>query len=236
MSVNTPRHIAIIMDGNGRWAEQRQLSRSEGHRAGLEACRNIVKACAKQDIEVLSLFAFSSENWRRPDDEVNYLMGLFLLALGEYCDELEQHNVVLKFIGDRSQLAPELQQEIAKAEERTAKNTGLNLVIATNYGGQWDILQATKQLAEKVSQGDINLENITPELFQQHLSTGDLPAPDLFVRTSGETRISNFFLWQLSYTELYFSDVHWPDFSEEELEKAIASFQARDRRYGGIIK
>ncbi len=231
-----PRHIAIIMDGNGRWAQQRQLPRFSGHKAGVDSCHRIVKACAERGIEVLSIFAFSSENWKRPSSEVNDLMGLFLLALERYIEDLHQKNVKLRFIGDREQLNPSLQQGIQAAEALTQENTGLTLVIATNYGGRWDIIQAAKSMATAVQAGELCVEDINETLFEQHLITQDLPAPDLLIRTSGMTRISNFYLWQLSYTELYFTDVLWPDFTEQSLDEAIASYQQRDRRFGGFLE
>ncbi len=227
-----PQHVAIVMDGNGRWAKERGLERAAGHKAGVESCRRIVKACAKRKINVLSVFAFSSENWRRPIEEVNYLMSLFLLALSQDIESLHENNIKLRFIGDLSQLDQQLQQEIKKAEKLTQNNTGLIFVIATNYGGQWDILQASQKIAVKVAAKDLQSQDITVDCFKQHLVTHDLPDPDLLIRTSGCSRISNFYLWQLSYTELFFTDVYWPDFNEIILDEAIANFQKRERRFG----
>lgn len=227
-----PRHIAIIMDGNGRWAKKRFLPRLAGHKAGVDATRRIVEAVGKRGIEVLSLFTFSSENWQRPSEEVENILNLFLRALQSDAKSLDKSNVRLRIIGDLSAFSPKLQQHISEAESLTANNSGLTLVIAANYGGQWDILNATKKIALQVKTGQCDPEAITPELFQSHLSLQGLPYPDLFIRTSGEQRISNFFLWQLAYTELYFPDVFWPDFEESVLEDALRFFASRQRRFG----
>ena len=227
-----PHHVAIIMDGNGRWAKQRHLPRVAGHKAGLEAARHIVEACAKKKIEVLTLFVFSSENWRRPHEEVSYLMQLFITMLKRDAKKLHEQNVQLRVIGDLSRFDEKLQKQIIKTEKLTAKNTGLKLLLAANYGGQWDVTQAVQQVAKEVQKGTISATDISPDLIQQKLSFADLPDPDLFIRTSGEMRISNFMLWQLAYTELYFTEVFWPDFSVEELEKALQFFANRERRFG----
>ncbi len=227
-----PRHIAIIMDGNGRWAKQRFLPRTAGHRAGVSSVRKVVEFCASKGVEALTLFAFSSENWRRPAQEVSVLMGLFLTTLEKETDKLHQNNVRLRVIGDRSAFAPELQERIAAAEAMTAANRGLNLNLAANYGGRWDIVQATRRLAQQVEEGALRAGEITPELFESELELADLPEPDLFIRTGGEQRISNFLLWQLAYTELYFSSALWPDFDEQELEAAIRDYAGRQRRFG----
>ena len=229
-----PHHIAIIMDGNGRWAKQRHLPRVAGHKAGLEAARQIVEACAKKKIEVLTLFVFSSENWRRPQEEVSYLMHLFITMLQRDAKKLHEQNVQLRVIGDLGRFDQKLQKQIAKAEKLTAKNTGLKLLLAANYGGQWDVTEAMRQIAVEVEKGSITAKDISSDLIKQKLSFADLPDPDLFIRTSGEMRISNFLLWQLAYTELYFTDVFWPDFSVEELEKALSFFTNRERRFGYI--
>lgn len=233
MSSSTlPRHIAIIMDGNGRWAKKRLLPRVAGHKAGVDAVRKTIKACAEKRIEVLTLFAFSSENWRRPEQEVTYLMDLFLNALEREAKKLHEQNIQLRIIGDRSRFDEKLRHYMNSAEQLTAQNTGLKLVIAANYGGQWDISEAMRCLAVEIEQGKLTSQQITPELIQTKLSLADLPDPDLFIRTSGEQRISNFLIWQLSYSELYFTDIHWPDFDADELEKALSFYAARERRFG----
>lgn len=227
-----PRHIAIIMDGNGRWAERRHLPRVAGHKAGVDAVRESVKWCIEKKIEVLTLFAFSSENWRRPAQEVSYLMELFIVALENEAKKLHKQNVQLRIIGDRTRFAEKLQQQMIFAENLTAANTGLKLVIAANYGGQWDITEAVRRLAIEIEQGRISSHDISSALIQSKLSLADLPDPDLFIRTSGEQRISNFMIWQSAYAELYFTDVLWPDFKAQELEKALAFFISRERRFG----
>ncbi|MFW5451550.1 MAG: isoprenyl transferase [Methylophagaceae bacterium] len=227
-----PQHIAIIMDGNGRWAKQRHQPRFMGHRAGVKAVENIVKHCAQREIEVLSLFAFSSENWRRPIKEVNLLMELFALSLKQQVKRLHKNNIRLHIIGDIGKFSPSLQKQIAEAEKLTKNNTGLTINVAANYGGRWDITHAVKQLAEKVKLGDILPEDITEEMISAGLSTASLAEPDLYIRTGGEQRVSNFMLWQLAYTEYYFTDTLWPDFDTQELDKAISSFCQRERRFG----
>ena len=224
------------MDGNGRWAENRGLERIEGHRAGVDAVRDVIQCCLKKKIAVLSLFAFSSENWARPAMEVDFLMQLFLNALKREIQELHQQGVRVRFSGDRSRLSNALCTEMHEAEDLTANNHHLTLNFALNYGGKWDIVQAAKVLAGRVADGVISIETIDEKVFEQLLNTFDLPDPDLFIRTSGEQRISNFFLWQLAYTELYFSEVNWPDFSVSEFEKVLASYSRRQRRYGQIEK
>lgn len=231
-SEDLPRHIAIIMDGNGRWALKRYLPRIAGHKAGVEAVRGVVESCAKKDIEVLTLFAFSSENWRRPEKEVGLLMELFVTALGREVNKLHKNNVKLKVIGDRLGFNARLQKGIANAEDLTKDNTGLVVVIAANYGGRWDITHAVKKLGEQIEVGEINAADITPELLDSALSLTEYPEPDLFIRTGGEKRISNFLLWQLAYTELYFTDVLWPDFNDAALEDSLTSFAGRQRRFG----
>lgn len=229
---NIPRHIAIIMDGNGRWAKKRLLPRVAGHKAGVDAVRQVVKACVEKKIEVVTLFAFSSENWRRPEQEVNYLMELFISALEREAKKLHEQNIKLCFIGDRSRFDEKLRQYMLDAETLTLHNTGLVLVIAANYGGQWDISEAMRQLAIEVEQGRLTSQDITAKLIESKLTTAHLPLPDLFIRTSGEQRMSNFLLWQLAYSELYFTDVFWPDFDAEELNKALAFYANRERRFG----
>jgi len=227
-----PRHIAIIMDGNGRWAEKRLMPRIIGHRAGVKAVKKIVEFCVNEEIEVLSLFAFSSENWRRPKKEVEMLMDLFMGTLQAQVDKIDKNNIKLQIIGDRSAFSEKLQNKIRQAEEQTENNNGLNLIIAANYGGRWDILQAFQQIFEKISSGGLLAKDITEAIIHEHITTADIPEPDLFIRTGGEQRISNFLLWQLAYTEFYFTEKLWPDFNQVELADAISSFNNRQRRFG----
>ena len=231
-AASLPQHIAVIMDGNGRWAKKRFMPRLAGHRAGVESARRIVKSCARRGIKVLTLFAFSTENWRRPQQEVNHLMDLFLTGLEREVSELVKNNIQLRFIGDRHRFNEKLLKKINEVELETRQNTGMTLVIAADYGGKWDITQAAQKLAREALAGNIQAEDITEESITSRLSFADLPDPDLFIRTSGEMRISNFLLWQLAYAELYFTDIHWPDFDDEELEKALAQYTKRERRYG----
>ncbi len=224
-----PRHVAVIMDGNGRWAKKRFLPRVAGHVKGVELVREMVRACLEQGIQYLTLFAFSSENWRRPQDEVTLLMQLFVKALEQEVEKLDRNGVRLRVIGDLSRFEPRLQGLIRKAEEQTAGNTRLDLTIAANYGGRWDIMQAVnRMLAARPEQR----EGWQEADLDPYLSMNFAPEPDLFIRTGGEERISNFLLWQLAYTELYFTPTLWPDFDTEEFAKAIASFQQRERRFG----
>jgi undecaprenyl diphosphate synthase len=232
VSAKCPRHVAIIMDGNGRWASRRRLPRFAGHKAGVETVKDVVRACGEHGVEVLTLFAFSSENWRRPQEEVGLLMGLFMTALEQQVRKLHEHNIRLRIIGDRSAFSRTLQERIEAAETLTGGNTGLGLVIAANYGGRWDITQATRTIAERVQNGELSPDEISPELIQSLLSLAHLPEPDLFIRTGGEKRVSNFLLWQLAYTELYFTDTLWPDFDRQAFEGALASFATRQRRFG----
>ncbi len=227
-----PRHVAMIMDGNGRWAKKRFLPRIAGHRAGVETVRNAVQVCGQYGIEVLTLFAFSSENWRRPQSEVSLLMDLFLTALGRETRRLHENNVRLKIVGERGVFSEKLQGKILEAEQLTAANTGLTLVIAANYGGRWDVAQAARIVAQKVEMKEMQVSQITEETLAQNLSMYGLPEPDLFIRTGGEERISNFLLWQLAYTELYFTDTLWPDFNTSLFEEALVSFSKRQRRFG----
>ncbi len=224
-----PKHIAVIMDGNGRWARKRFLPRIAGHARGAEMVRDLVKCCSDIKVEYLTLFAFSSENWRRPAEEVSFLMGLFMSALKREVRNMNQNNVKLIVIGDRSRFNADLIAQIETAEQLTANNSGLVLTIAANYGGRWDMLQAVNkmQLAQPEHIGAYQEEHLTP-----HLSMSYAPEPDLFIRTGGESRISNFLLWQLAYSELYFTDTLWPDFNEEALNLAIRSYQKRERRFG----
>jgi undecaprenyl diphosphate synthase len=229
---NNPRHIAIIMDGNGRWAQKRFMPRAVGHQAGVKAVRKIVEYCANQHIEVLTLFAFSSENWRRPEAEVSLLMALFMATLQREINKLDRNNIRLRFIGDRSAFSGKLQEKMAEGEAQTQNNTALTVVVAANYGGHWDMCQAFSKLAEKMATGELPRQAITEELVNQHLATVGLPDPDLFIRTGGEQRVSNFMLWQLAYTEFYFTATLWPDFDQNSLADAIKSFKSRQRRFG----
>ncbi len=222
-----PRHIAIIMDGNGRWAKKRFLPRVAGHRRGVEAVREVVKSCASRGVQCLTLFAFSSENWRRPSEEVNFLMQLFLKALEQEVDKLHRNGIRFKVIGDLSPFDPAIVAHIRRGEELTAANPGLTLTVAANYGGRWDILQAANRC-----RSEFPGEEISEERLARHLSLNYAPEPDLFIRTGGEERVSNFLLWQLAYTELYFTPVLWPDFGAAALEEAIASYRSRERRFG----
>ena len=229
-----PNHVAIIMDGNGRWAQQRKQLRAVGHRAGLKAVRNIVTYAATLGIKVLTLYAFSSENWKRPANEVSALISLFIYALNREMKSLHKNNVRLNIIGDISQFNDDLQNMIINAEQLTKDNSGLVLNVAANYGGRWDILQSTKKMAKQVLDGKITLDDITEERFNSEISMHDFPEVDLVIRTGGEYRISNFLLWQIAYSELYFTDVLWPDFNQTLFDKAIDVFNTRERRFGGI--
>jgi undecaprenyl diphosphate synthase len=220
------------MDGNGRWAQKRFMPRAIGHKAGVKAVRKIVEYCASHEIEVLTLFAFSSENWRRPEAEVSLLMELFMVALQREIDKLHRNNICLRFIGDRTAFSEKLQQKMSEGETKTQGNTALTLVVAANYGGHWDMCQAFNNVVEKMNSGEINREAISEQLIEQYLSTAGLPDPDLFIRTGGEQRVSNFMLWQLAYTEMYFTPTLWPDFDQNILKDAIKSFKSRQRRFG----
>lgn len=227
-----PRHVAIIMDGNNRWAKAHKLKGVAGHKAGVDSVKAVVETCAREGVEVLTLFAFSSENWRRPKDEVSALMRLFLIALEREVRKLHRNNLRLRVIGDRSAFSPAIQDHMARAEELTRHNTGMTLVIAANYGGHWDITQATQTVARQVQAGELGPADITEDVIQQHLCIGDLPMPDLLIRTAGEQRISNFLLWHLAYTEFYFSQVYWPDFKAEQMREALLAYSGRKRRFG----
>ena len=227
-----PRHIAIIMDGNGRWAVARGLTRSAGHRAGLTPVRMCIEECARRGVDALTLFAFSSENWSRPAEEVGSLMGLFLEALDREIAELHAKGVRVRFVGERRNLSVRLQARIAAAEEHTAGNGALRLQVAVSYGGRWDIIQATQKLARECSSGALRPEDINEDRFAAQLALAGLPEADLLIRTGGEYRISNFLLWDLAYAELYFSPRLWPDFALADLEEALAFFASRERRFG----
>lgn len=227
-----PRHIAIIMDGNGRWAQKRFMPRAFGHQAGVKAVRKIVEHCVKREIQVLTLFAFSSENWRRPNEEVSLLMKLFVDTLQREINTLDRNGVRLRFIGDRSAFPEILRKIMAEGETQTAGNQALTLVIAANYGGHWDVCQAVQKVVDGIASGELPNQPIKPELIQRYLATAELPDPDLFIRTGGEQRVSNFLLWQLAYTEFYFTGTLWPDFDQDSLDDAITSFRQRQRRFG----
>jgi undecaprenyl diphosphate synthase len=229
---NVPRHVAIIMDGNNRWAKRRLLPGVAGHKAGVDAVRAVIEVCAEAGVEVLTLFAFSSENWQRPAEEVGALMELFLTALRREARKLNENGISLRIIGDRSRFHPELQAAMLEAERMTAGTGRFVLQVAANYGGQWDILQAAQRLAHEAQEGRLNPDEVTPAVFQRYLATGDMPPPDLCIRTGGERRISNFLLWQLAYAELYFSDLFWPDFKHDAMRTALADFAKRQRRFG----
>lgn len=227
-----PKHIAIVMDGNGRWAKQHGLPRIAGHKIGVDRVREIVKVCAKKGVKVLTLFAFSTENWERPIQEVGYLMRLFFSTIKKEVKELHKNNVQLLFIGDYARLSKNIREQIRQAQELTALNTGLKLVIALSYSGRWDITQAVQKLGPEIENGKLKASAITEANMKKHICLGDLPEPDLFIRTSGEQRISNFMLWQLAYAELYFTDVLWPDFHEPDLLAALTAYAKRVRRFG----
>ena len=235
MNKDIPQHVAIIMDGNGRWAKSRLLPRVLGHKSGAMATQLIVEAAIKAEVKILTLFAFSTENWQRPKEEIDELMELFLTQLEKQLESLNEQKIRLKFIGDLENLDPHLKKRFLDAMSYTEKNNRLELVLAVNYGGQWDIVQATKKIAQLISEKKIKEQDVTPEFFQQQLSTADIPCPDLMIRTSGELRISNFLLWQLAYTEFYFTDVLWPDFTEHDFNLALKEYAKRKRRYGKII-
>jgi undecaprenyl diphosphate synthase len=227
-----PRHVAVIMDGNGRWAHARGLPRHAGHRSGVKSVRETVEIAAKRGVSYLTLFAFSSENWRRPADEVSRLMGLFLEALQREVADLHRNNVRLRFIGARERLQSDLVDSIGAAERKTQDNDGLKLIVATAYGGRWDLVVASKSLAKKAISGELSVDEIDDDKLAAELSLAGIPDPDLLIRTGGERRISNFLLWNLAYAELWFCDCLWPDFGEQQFDEALAYFRSRQRRYG----
>lgn len=227
-----PKHIAIIMDGNGRWAESRGLPRHAGHKEGVRPVRLCVEECARRGVEALTLFAFSSENWQRPTIEVTSLMQLFLDAMAREVDDLHKNKVRVRFIGDRHALSVKLQSRMAATEELTADNPGLKLQVAVSYGGRWDILQAARRLAAAVASGALRQDDINEDVFAHELMLAGVPDPDLFIRTGGDHRISNFLLWNLAYTELHFTETLWPDFDKPHFENALRAFASRERRFG----
>jgi undecaprenyl diphosphate synthase len=227
-----PRHVAIIMDGNNRWAKRRGVSGPTGHRAGVEAVRGVLRACKRYGVEVLTLFAFSSENWGRPLPEVRALLALLSRYLRNEVRELHKDGIRIRFIGERLRFSQRQQNLMEQSEHLTRGNTGATVVIAVDYGGQWDIAQATRKLARQVQQGSLQPGDITPELIDRNISISDLPRPDLCIRTGGDARISNFMLWHFAYTELYFTDILWPDFNESEFARALTEYSLRERRFG----
>jgi undecaprenyl diphosphate synthase len=227
-----PYHVAIVMDGNGRWARQRGLPRTAGHRAGVKSVRAVVEESVHQGVGALTLFAFSSENWRRPRSEINLLLALFSTVLRSELKRLQDNGVLLRIVGDRSAFPPKLQRRIADAEEATAGNQRMVLQIAANYGGRWDIVQAARELARSVALGRLTPEQIDEQALAFRLAGSDIPDPDLFIRTGGEKRLSNFLLWQSAYAELYFSELMWPDFGREAYADALMDFARRQRRFG----
>lgn len=229
-----PNHIAIIMDGNGRWAKSKFMPRTYGHKVGVETIRKIVKECSRLGVKYLTLYAFSTENWKRPQEEVSALMGLLVTYLKNELDELHKNNVRIQTIGDTSKLPSVCVDELEKSIEKTKDNMGVTLSLALNYGSRDDIKKAVREISKDVSDGKISVEDIDDEMISKHLYTKNIIDPDLVIRTSGEQRLSNFLLWEIAYSEFYFTDIHWPDFDEENLQKAIYSYQKRDRRFGAV--
>lgn len=227
-----PRHVAIIMDGNNRWAKRRGLPGAAGHRAGVEAVRGVLRACREQGVEVLTLFAFSSENWGRPQPEVRALLALLSRYLRNEVRELHKDGIRLRFIGERGRFSERLRRLMQQSEQLTAVNSSATVVIAVDYGGQWDIAQAAQKLAQRVLAGSLQPHEITPELIDRNVSISDLPRPDLCIRTGGDARVSNFMLWHFAYSELYFTNILWPDFDEAEFANALADYSRRERRFG----
>jgi undecaprenyl diphosphate synthase len=233
MSSQQLRHVSIIMDGNGRWAKQYGLPRVAGHKVGLESMKSVIEAAVECNLEVLSLFAFSIDNWQRSSDEVNYILETLLFsAFKDELEKLHRNNIRLTFIGDRARLNAKQRAKLDEAEELTDKNSGLRLVIALSYSGRWDITNALTMISAKIVTGELKTQEITEQVIGKYLSCADLPAPDLLIRTSGEQRLSNFMLWQLAYTEFYFTTISWPDFRKEEFIKALESYKNRERRFG----
>lgn len=229
---NLPRHVAVVMDGNGRWAQKRFLPRAAGHKAGVNQARNLVRACGQKGIEALTLYTFSTENWLRPEKEVSFLMSLYVEAFRREAKELHDNQVQLKVIGSREGLPQKLIDAIDDLESLTAENKGLKVRVALNYGSQWEIVTACQQIAQQVQLGDLEIDQITENCFEQHLTTADCPPVDLFIRTSGAVRISNFLLWQIAYAELYFTSIHFPSFTPDEFDKALDWFASCTRRFG----
>jgi undecaprenyl diphosphate synthase len=233
-TLETPRHIAIIMDGNGRWAEKRGLNRAEGHKEGVGATRRVIEACIKNGIETLSLFAFSSENWRRPASEVEFLMELLITSINLETDSLVGNGVRVSVTGDRDPFSTSLKKAIEDIESATQKCDRMHLVLAVNYGGRWEVVRAAKSIAQNVVDGTLSIQNVDENIVDKYLCVPESSSPDLFIRAGGEHRLSNYYLWQIAYSELYFSDCLWPDFDESHLTQAIASYSSRQRRYGAL--
>lgn len=231
---NIPKHIAIIMDGNGRWAKKRKLPRTMGHKAGVETIRRVLKEADKLGVKYMTLYAFSTENWKRPKEEVNALMKLLIQYLRQEINELHKNGVKINVLGDITKLPKECQEEIEKSVDKTKNNVGITMNVALNYGGRDEILRAVKSISEEVLKGNINIEDINDEVMENYLYTKGVPDPDIIIRPSGEQRLSNFLLWQCAYSEFWYSDICWPDFKEEDLHRAIYDFQRRDRRFGGV--
>lgn len=230
----TPEHVAIIMDGNGRWAKQQGEMRLFGHSSGVEAVREVLKGCVELGIKHLTLYAFSTENWNRPKEEVDGLMNLMVESISNEVEELHKNGVRLHSIGNKEQLPEACREALEAGKQATAKNNKVNLILALNYSARWEMIEATKAIAEKVKSNALKIDEINDEVLHAHLCTKDFPDPELLIRTSGEYRLSNFLLWQLAYTELYFTDVLWPDFTKEDLYKAILDYQSRERRFGMV--
>lgn len=231
---NIPAHIAVIMDGNGRWAKERNLPRTMGHRAGMDTIRKMVKESSKLGVRYLTLYAFSTENWKRPEEEVTALMKLVVEFIGKEINELHKNEVVFNVIGDTSKLPPVCREAIFSAKEKTKNNKGLTLNIALNYGGRDEIVSGVKKIAQEILDNSIKVEDIDEELISNHLYTSGMPDPDIVIRPSGELRLSNYLLWQSAYSEFWFSNINWPDFTERDLHKAISDYQNRNRRFGGV--
>ncbi|MBW7868230.1 MAG: isoprenyl transferase [Brumimicrobium sp.] len=229
-----PKHIAIIMDGNGRWAKQQGQSRLFGHLHGVEAVREVLKACVELGVRYLTLYAFSTENWNRPKEEVDGLMNLMVETLAKEIQELGENNVRVRSMGEQLGLPQACQNELDKASQSTQSNSKIDLILALNYSSRWEIVEATKKIAQKVKAGELTIDDITTDTFSQSLNLNDVPDPELLIRTSGEFRISNFMLWQIAYSELYFSEKLWPDFKKEDLYQAVVNYQNRERRFGKI--
>lgn len=232
ITTRLPSHIAIIMDGNGRWAQQRGLDRIFGHQQGVNSLRNIIEASAELRIKYLTIYAFSTENWERPDDEVSALMGIMVQSLNKETGTLLENNICLRVIGDINRLSSDVQERLFETINLTSGNTGLNLIVALSYSSRWEIIEAVKKMTSEVKNGKIIPESIDEGLFEKFLSTSGIPDPELMIRTSGELRISNFLLWQLAYTELCFTEILWPDFGKEDFYRAIIDYQKRERRFG----
>lgn len=231
---NTPEHIAIIMDGNGRWAKQQGENRLFGHNIGVESVREVLKGAQEANVKYLTLYAFSTENWNRPKEEVEGLMNLLVHTISNEVEELNKNNVCISTIGDLDGLPGDCKTEMLSAYEKTKKNTGVNLILALNYSAKWELLSAVKSIAEKVKNGSIELDEVSEEAFSNELTTKGIPDPELLIRTSGEHRVSNFLLWQIAYSEFYFTEILWPDFKRENLYEAILDYQSRERRFGMV--